>query len=394
MAKINWVFQNESGTHLNRYKATNVNTGEEIVFDLLRNANISIVGTPLNAEKLNELITAINGAWEELGKLGGLAYKDSLTKSDVGLGNVDNTSDLLKPISNATKEALDLKANSSSLGALAFKNSLGKSNVGLDKVDNTSDLDKPISTKTQTALDKKANTSDLKALAFRDSLSKTDVGLGNVDNTADADKSVKKATQDGDGNVISTTYAKKIDIPDVTNSATQTWVAQNYLPKTGGQVGSLTMENINGIYSNYGGIIGFNDEGQATIVNPYRMIAVGTNALDGDYNYYTFPEEEGDVLVGATKLGQVLINSGSVDGIVNVSNTTLKKYKHFLVTISHNTNISSSFVSEWSDIFNTYHIDDVVDVSLTNATNNIYVEPTNNTSYVSVKIYGISKMEA
>lgn len=34
----------------------------------------------------------------------------SLTKSDVGLGNVDNTSDASKPISTATQAALDLKA--------------------------------------------------------------------------------------------------------------------------------------------------------------------------------------------------------------------------------------------------------------------------------------------
>ena len=35
MAKINWVFQDESGTNLNRYIATNVATGEEITFDKL-----------------------------------------------------------------------------------------------------------------------------------------------------------------------------------------------------------------------------------------------------------------------------------------------------------------------------------------------------------------------
>lgn len=51
MAKINWVFQDEIGTNLNRYKATNVSTGEVITFDLLRNAIIPVgsEGTPLNA---------------------------------------------------------------------------------------------------------------------------------------------------------------------------------------------------------------------------------------------------------------------------------------------------------------------------------------------------------
>jgi hypothetical protein len=36
----------------------------------------------------------------------------TLTKSDIGLGNVDNTSDLNKPISTATQSALNLKVNS------------------------------------------------------------------------------------------------------------------------------------------------------------------------------------------------------------------------------------------------------------------------------------------
>ena len=65
MAKIKWVFQDEQGTNLNRYIATNVNTGERITFDLLRGGNISIVGTPLNAEKLNELITSINSLYDK-----------------------------------------------------------------------------------------------------------------------------------------------------------------------------------------------------------------------------------------------------------------------------------------------------------------------------------------
>ncbi len=42
-----------------------------------------------------------------------------ITKSMVGLGNVDNTTDALKPISTATQAALDLKANSSDITELA-----------------------------------------------------------------------------------------------------------------------------------------------------------------------------------------------------------------------------------------------------------------------------------
>lgn len=42
-----------------------------------------------------------------------------LTKSDLGLGNVNNTSDLNKPISTATQNALDLKANDNAVVHLA-----------------------------------------------------------------------------------------------------------------------------------------------------------------------------------------------------------------------------------------------------------------------------------
>ena len=43
----------------------------------------------------------------------------TLVKGDVGLGNVDNTSDVAKPISTATQTALDLKATSSSVTTLS-----------------------------------------------------------------------------------------------------------------------------------------------------------------------------------------------------------------------------------------------------------------------------------
>jgi hypothetical protein len=48
-----------------------------------------------------------------------LANPHAVTKTQVGLGNADNTSDLNKPISTATQSALDLKANSSHTHALS-----------------------------------------------------------------------------------------------------------------------------------------------------------------------------------------------------------------------------------------------------------------------------------
>ena len=106
-----------------------------------------------------------------------------LTKSSIGLGNVDNTSDANKPISTATQTALDKKQDTisdlatirsgASKGATAIQSvktinstslvgtgdiTIDKSTLGLGNVDNTSDADKPISTATQTALDSKQST--------------------------------------------------------------------------------------------------------------------------------------------------------------------------------------------------------------------------------------------
>ena len=79
-----------------------------------------------------------------------------VTKTMVGLGNVDNTSDANKPVSTATQTALDLKAPLASPTFTGTVAGVTKSMVGLGNVDNTSDANKPISTATQTALDLKA----------------------------------------------------------------------------------------------------------------------------------------------------------------------------------------------------------------------------------------------
>lgn len=89
------------------------------------------------------------------------ANPHNVTKSQVGLANVDNTTDLAKPVSTATQTALNLKADASGLaGHTADTNNphvVTKTQVGLPNVDNTSDLAKPISTATQAALDAKTD---------------------------------------------------------------------------------------------------------------------------------------------------------------------------------------------------------------------------------------------
>ena len=103
-----------------------------------------------------------------------------IDKAMVGLGSVDNTSDLDKQVSTATQTALNAKVNytdtstmllnyrtglnlKAPLASPTFTGTVGgitKAMVGLGSVDNTSDLSKPVSTATQTVLDTKFNKAD------------------------------------------------------------------------------------------------------------------------------------------------------------------------------------------------------------------------------------------
>ena len=118
-----------------------------------------------------------------------------ITKIMVGLSNVDNTSDVNKPISSATQSALDTKAPLASPTFTGTVSGITKSMVGLSNVDNTSDVNKPVSSATQTALDFKANINNPTFTGTVSGVTKAMVGLGNVDNTTDLNKPISTATQ-------------------------------------------------------------------------------------------------------------------------------------------------------------------------------------------------------
>ena len=186
--------------------------------------------------------TALDGKVDKTTTVNGHALSGNVTvtKSDLVIENVDNTSDINKPISKATQFALNLKADLASpaltgtptaptategtsttqLATTAFVTSadnkkvdktttvnghalsgnvtVTKGDVGLGNCDNTSDANKPISTATQTALNGKVDkttTVNGHALSGNVTVTKSDVGLGNCDNTSDANKPISTATQ-------------------------------------------------------------------------------------------------------------------------------------------------------------------------------------------------------
>ena len=164
-----------------------------------------------------------------------------VTKDQVGLGNVDNTSDKDKPLSDAVKEAIkEVKDSIISSGTdlsahikdYTNPHRVTKDQVGLGNVDNTADIDKPVSTATQKELDKldakidKINTDQgtdlsdhLKDYNNPHKVTKDQVGLGNVDNTSDKEKPISDATQKAiddaiaSGNTALDNHANRTDNP-------------------------------------------------------------------------------------------------------------------------------------------------------------------------------------
>ncbi len=138
----------------------------------------------------------------------------SLIKSDVGLSNVDNTSDINKPISSATQNALNLKADQSSLDISNSNISSEITNrinadllkVNISDIKNdliSTDINKPLSANQGKILNDNKEPNIIAGTISQyyrgdktfQTLNKISVGLGNVDNTADANKNVLSSTK-------------------------------------------------------------------------------------------------------------------------------------------------------------------------------------------------------
>ena len=74
-----------------------------------------IIGTLSNQTDLQNALNAKANTTALTAHIDDVANPHEVTKAQVGLGNVDNTTDLLKPISTATQTALDLKATLTSI---------------------------------------------------------------------------------------------------------------------------------------------------------------------------------------------------------------------------------------------------------------------------------------
>lgn len=194
-------------------------------------------------EAVSEALNSLNAghiSLEEI-KVNGHPITSSvnLTSTDIGLGNVDNTRDLDKPISTRVSAALNEKVDKSirvNNKSLAQDVVIEKSDIGLGRVDNTGDMEKPVSNAVQSALDDKvskvpgkdlvedADIAKLKRLYTKEefdelvktvlqtlktvgethtgrkdnphNVTKDQVGLGSVDDTSDLDKPISRAVEE------------------------------------------------------------------------------------------------------------------------------------------------------------------------------------------------------
>lgn len=186
----------------------------------------------------------------------------SVDKNQIGLSNVDNTSDLDKEISNATQSALDLKADISSVYTIEevdsiVSNSLNTSNSYTDSkvaaivnsapatLDTLNELatalgnDPNFATTTATLIGTKADASSVYTKTQSDAnyepknaniqshissssnphnVSKAQVGLGLVDNTSDLDKPISLQTQDALDLKVDFILGKQLSENDFTNA--------------------------------------------------------------------------------------------------------------------------------------------------------------------------------
>ncbi|MCI4436703.1 MAG: hypothetical protein JHC33_07855 [Ignisphaera sp.] len=190
----------------------------------------------------------------------------TLVKADVGLGSVDNTSDLSKPISTATQTALDLKAPLASPTFTGTVAGIDKTMVGLGSVDNTSDLNKPISTSTQSALDLKAPLASPTFTGTVSGITKAMVSLGSVDNTSDVNKPVSTATQSA------------LDLK--ANLTSAVLVTPNLGTPSAGNLANCTFPTLNqnttGTSSNVTGVV-LGANGGTGVANTGKTITLGGN---------------------------------------------------------------------------------------------------------------------
>lgn len=151
----------------------------------------------------------INGSTTNVVSISTLKTDLNLSKSDVGLGNVDNTSDANKPISTATQTALNGKVDVVTGKGLSTNDYTTAEKTKLAGIETGAQVN--------TLTGVKGN-SEAEYRTGNVNITKSNIGLGNVDNTADADKPVSTATQTALSGKVDKVTGKGLSANDFTDT--------------------------------------------------------------------------------------------------------------------------------------------------------------------------------
>ena len=228
----------------------------------------------------------------------------NVTKAQVGLGNVDNTSDLNKPISTATQTALDGKvdklasanrvyitnsssqqsaiewSNGNAASTVAVRDSNSQLGVALTPTANTHATSKQyVDNALNLKLDKTEASSTYATITNLNShtsntsnphsVTKAQVGLGNVDNTSDANKPISTATQ--------TALNSKLNKVTISTTTGTVALADNTI-FNGDELSTLTVTNPSNPTVDFLAQVNFTSGATATTVTPNQdIVYVGDN---------------------------------------------------------------------------------------------------------------------
>ena len=311
--------------------ATNANIAQSKVRGLMTDyvASISVSGRTVTYKNKNG------------GNMGSITTQDTTyglaSQSSNGLmRSTDKTK--LDGIESGAQRNTVLGVKGSSESAYRTGNvNITKANIGLGNVDNTSDEDKPVSTATQTALNGKANTSG--------TYPNLTVGKAtNADKATNATNATNatKATQDASGNVITSTYATKTSLNQIINNEIN--ISTEGTLRGGFQAGRGATAALSGVAiglnaTSNGGATALGVAASATGLNAVQL-GSGTNTELNTLKYGSYKVMDGNGTLFhkgkdiETLFGTDLLWSGSLYGgssSANISNYNNYKLIIFIV---------------------------------------------------------------
>ena len=345
-------------TSANAYTDTKINAlvgeGASTTLDTIGEISSAIEENQDAIDLLNAAIGTKANASDLTSHTGNVSNPHSVTKSQVGLGNVPNvaTNDQTPTYSDATTLATLASGEKLSVAfgkiKLAITNLINhianksnphnvtKSQVGLGNVDNTSDANKPISTAMQTALDGKASSSHTHSAATTSA-----AGFMSASDKSKLDGIT--ASADSVSFSRSLTSGTKVGTITINGTGTDLYAPTNtdthYV--SGTVVGSSTSATSNTTSSLTNGNVYLNHVENGSVKNSHKISGSGATTVASDASGNIVVSSTNTTYGVATSSGLGLVKSGTDITVDSSGNVSVNDDSHNHV-ISNIDNLQSS----------------------------------------------------